>query len=106
MWLVNGFILKDEQLDVGIAQLINGSLGFDDSALVIPATNSDNLQQLFRIIKFIDFLQRLTKDTFFMPCWQQNSKRETGIAIDRRRVIQPGMFSSSPDKKPQANIED
>src|SRR5436309_9334737 len=106
MRFVDGFILEDEQLDVGISQFIDFGLSFDDGARVILAANSDELHQFFGIIEFIDFSQCLTKDTFFMPCRQQNSKGETGITIDRRRMIQPGMLSSCPDKETQAYIED
>src|SRR6266702_2598382 len=106
MGLINGLVIEDKQLDVGISEFVNFRLSLSNRAGVVLAADRYDLYKFFRIVEIIHFLNSLAIDAFLMPSWQQNTKRQAWVEIDRRCMIQPCMLWFFPDKEAQANIED
>ena len=106
MRLTDGVVVIDEQLHVGVAQLIDFGLGFSDGAGIIFTTDGDDLHEFFRVVEIIDFLDGFAIHILFIFGRQKDSEGETGIAVHRRGVIEPRMLRFFPDEEAQSDIED
>jgi hypothetical protein len=101
VWFINRLVIEDEQLDVCIAQCIDGSAGLGDGAGIIFATNSTDLHQFFWVVQVVDFFEGLAVDKLLVPGGQQDGKGDTRIAVGSGRVIEPGMFWVLPNEEAQ-----
>src|SRR2546423_12099034 len=75
------------------------------SADVVITTDGNNLHKFSWIVEIINLLNSFLINILLMASWQHNRKRETGITIDRWRVIEPCMLRNLPDEEAQTNIE-
>src|SRR5438874_1833119 len=99
MRLTHRIIIVYEQLHIWIAKLVDFSLSLGNSARIIFATNGDYLQEFFRIIKIVDFLDCLAVNIFFILGRQKNSKGQARVAKDSRSMVKPCMFRLLPDEQ-------
>src|SRR5579884_1363605 len=96
MRLADRIIVVNQQLDVWIAQLIYFSLSFGNRTRVVLAADGDNLHQLLWIVEIVHLLNRLAVDVLFVLGRKHDGKREAGVAVHGRRMIQPRMFRRFP----------
>ncbi len=106
VWFVNRLVIEDEQLDVGIAQGIDGRAGLGDGAGIICATNRNQLQQCLWVAQVVDVFDGLAVDPLLVPGGQQDGKGEAWLPVHGGRVVEPGMFWFLPDEEAQPDIEE
>src|SRR5260370_42080160 len=99
-------IVVNEQLHIGIAQLIDLGLRLGNGSRVILAAYRYDLHEFAGIVKIIHLLNGLTVHIFFVLGGQENSKGKTRIALNGRSAIQPSMFRHLPDIETLADIKD